>query len=168
MNEWYYEYMMIKDNTKIWQDYHSWEHSNSSMEAESDSWIWIDSKELAATAAQDAILLEYEEFQHLFNQPEQPELLIYRPHDHTIPLEGGKNPACKKIYSISEKESHALWEYIDKQLKKGTIRASKSPAGHGVLFIPKKDRSLWLCVDYQPLNAITIKDRHPLPWINKM
>lgn len=59
-----------------------------------------------------------------------------------IPLEEGKNPACKKIYSMSEKESHTLQEYIDEQLKKGTIRALKSPARHGVLFIPKKDGSL--------------------------
>ena len=108
----------------------------------------IDSKELAVTAAQDAIPPEYEEFQHLFNQPEQPELPTHRPHDHMIPLEEGKNPACKKIYSMSEKESHALQEYINKQLKKGTIRASKSPAGHRVLFVPKKDGSLQLCVDY--------------------
>ena len=38
-NEQYYEYMMIKDDTKMWQDYYSWEHSDSSTEAESDSWI---------------------------------------------------------------------------------------------------------------------------------
>ena len=140
--------MTIKDDTKTQQDHHSWEHSDSSIEAKSDSWIWIDSKELAATAAQDTIPLKYEEFQHLFNQPEQPELPTHRPHDHMIPLEEGKNPACKKIYSMSEKESHALQEYINKQLKKGTIRASKSPAGHRVLFVPKKDGSLQLCVDY--------------------
>lgn len=69
---------------------------------------------------------------------------------------------------MSEKESHTLQEYIDEQLKKGTIRASKSPAGHGVLFVLKKDRSLQLCVDYRPLNAITIKDQHPLPQIDEM
>ena len=124
------------------EQYQTWEHSDSSMEAESDSWEWIDSKELAVTATQDTISAEYKEFQHLFNQPEQPELPTHGLHDHTIPLEEGKNPACKKIYSISEKESHMLQEYIDKQLKKGTIRASKSPAGHRVLFVPKKDGSL--------------------------
>ena len=62
--------MIIKDDIKTQQDHQSWEHSNSSTEAKSDSWEQIDSKELAATAAQDAILVEYEEFQHLFNQPE--------------------------------------------------------------------------------------------------
>ena len=69
-NKQYYKYMTIKDDTKIQQDHHSQEHSDSSIEAKSDSWIWIDSKELAATAAQDTIPLEYEEFQYLFNQLE--------------------------------------------------------------------------------------------------
>lgn len=108
INEQYYEYMIIKDDTKMWQDYCLWEHSDSFTEAESDSWIWIDLKELAATAAQDTILLEYKEFQHLFNQLEQPELPTHGPHDHIILLEEGKNPACKKIYLMSEKESHTL------------------------------------------------------------
>ena len=62
--------MTIKDDTKTQQDHHSWEYSDSSTEAESDSWEWIDSKELAATATWVTILAEYEEFQHLFNQPE--------------------------------------------------------------------------------------------------
>ena len=105
---------MIEDDTKIWQGHCLWEHSNSSMKAKSDSWAWIDLKELVVTAAQDTIPLEYEEFQHLFNQLEQSELPIHRPYDHTIPLEEGKNPAYKKIYSMSEKESCTLQEYINK------------------------------------------------------
>jgi hypothetical protein len=34
------------------------------------------------------------------------------------------------------------------------------------LFVLKKDRELRLCVDYQPLNAVTIKNKYPLPRIN--
>jgi hypothetical protein len=30
----------------------------------------------------------------------------------------------------------------------------------------KKDKELRLCVDYQPLNAVTIKNKYPLPRIN--
>ena len=37
MNEQYYKYMTIKDDTKTQQDHHLWEHSNSSTEAESNS-----------------------------------------------------------------------------------------------------------------------------------
>ena len=116
INKQYYDYMMIKDDTKIQQDHHSWEHSDSSTEAESDSWIWIDLKELAATAAQDTIPPEYEEFQHLFNQPEQSGLPMHSIHDHMIPLKEGKEPTCKRTYPMSEKESQALHDYVIDQL----------------------------------------------------
>ena len=30
----------------------------------------------------------------------------------------------------------------------------------------KKDETLRLCVDYRPLNEVTIKNKYPLPWID--
>jgi hypothetical protein len=35
-----------------------------------------------------------------------------------------------------------------------------------VLFVEKKDKELRLCVDYHPLNAVTIKNKYPLPRID--
>jgi hypothetical protein len=32
--------------------------------------------------------------------------------------------------------------------------------------VEKKDKELRLCVDYQPLNAVTIKNKYPLPHID--
>jgi hypothetical protein len=32
--------------------------------------------------------------------------------------------------------------------------------------VKKKDKSLWICVDYRPLNAMTIKNKYPLPCID--
>ncbi|BAE56502.1 unnamed protein product [Aspergillus oryzae RIB40] len=69
---------------------------------------------------------------------------------------------------MSERESQALKEYIKDRLEKKQIRPSKSPAGHGVLFVPKKGGELRLCIDYRPLNDITVKDRHPLPLITEI
>ena len=62
-----------------------------------------------------------------------------------------------------EKELGVLREYLDKNLKKGFIRQSESPAGFPILFVPKKDSKLRLCIDYRKLNDITIKNRYPLP-----
>jgi hypothetical protein len=51
-------------------------------------------------------------------------------------------------------------------LDKGFICLSSSPWGCPALFISKKDKGLCLCVDYQPLNAVIIKNKYPLPHIN--
>ena len=51
-------------------------------------------------------------------------------------------------------------------LEKGFIRPSTSPWGCPALFVKKKDESLRLCIDYCPLNAVTIKNKYPLPRID--
>jgi hypothetical protein len=51
-------------------------------------------------------------------------------------------------------------------LDKGYICPSSSPWGCPALFVKKKYGSLRLCVDYRPLNAATIKNKHPLPRID--
>jgi hypothetical protein len=51
-------------------------------------------------------------------------------------------------------------------LEKGFIRPSSSPWGCPAIFVEKKDQTLRMCVDYRPLNEVTIKNKYPLPRIN--
>ncbi|WVZ97225.1 hypothetical protein U9M48_042775 [Paspalum notatum var. saurae] len=56
---------------------------------------------------------------------------------------------------------------LQEQLDKGFIRPSSSPLGCPALFVEKKDQGgKSLCVDYRPLNAVTIKNKYPLPHID--
>jgi hypothetical protein len=55
---------------------------------------------------------------------------------------------------------------LNELLDKGYIHPSSSPWGCLTLFVKKKDQSLRLCVDYQPLNAVIIKNKYSLPRIN--
>jgi len=48
------------------------------------------------------------------------------------------------------------------------IRRSSSPIGAPILFVPKPDGTLRLCVDYRGLNKITIKNKYPLPLMSKL
>ena len=87
---------------------------------------------------------------------------------HAIDLVEGKTPPWLPIYSMSAKELAVLREYIESSLRKGWIRESKSPVGAPVLFAPKSDGGLRLCVDYRGLNERTIRNRYPLPLVDEM
>ena len=64
-------------------------------------------------------------------------------------------------------ELKTLKTYIDTHLKTGFIQPSKSPASAPILFDKKPDSSFWLCVNYQGLNNLTIKNQYPLPLIGE-
>jgi hypothetical protein len=89
------------------------------------------------------------------------------PHDLTIDLIEGKEPPWGPIYNLSAKELETLRDYLDENLARNWIRPSTSSAGAPVFFVPKKDGSLRLCVDYRGLNQISRKNRYPLPLISE-
>jgi hypothetical protein len=62
----------------------------------------------------------------------------------------------------------ALREYINKNLKKGYIRPLTLLTRYPVLFVPKLNGKLRMCVDYRQFNAITIKNRYTLSLIHEM
>ena len=55
-------------------------------------------------------------------------------------------------------ENLALREFIKENLKKGYIWLSQLLIGYLVLFIPKKNGKLRMCINYRQLNSITKKD----------
>jgi len=58
--------------------------------------------------------------------------------------------------------------YINEMEQSGKIRRSSSPIGAPILFVPKPDGTLRLCVDYGGLNKNTIKHKYPLPVMNEL
>ena len=108
-----------------------------------------------------------QEYADVFSEEAAGVLPAHADHDHAIELAPGSNPPYRPIYNLSEPERAVLRDYIKTALAKGWIRPSKSPAGAPVLFVPKKDGGLRLCVDYRGLNAATIKNRYALPLIGE-
>ncbi|KAF8755279.1 hypothetical protein RHS01_05375 [Rhizoctonia solani] len=64
---------------------------------------------------------------------------------------------------MTNAESKALKQHIDKELATGKICPSTSLAGAPVMFVKKADGSLQLVVDYRKLNKVTHKNVYPLP-----
>jgi hypothetical protein len=82
-----------------------------------------------------------------------------------IELQPGTTPIAKAPYKMSPVEMELkiqLQELLDKEY----IRPSTSYWGCSTLFVEKKDKELHLCVDYRPLNAVTIKNKYPPPGID--
>ncbi|KAE8214019.1 hypothetical protein CF319_g9124, partial [Tilletia indica] len=104
----------------------------------------------------------------VFSKQQAQQLPPHRPYDITLPLKPDSTPPRGPLYTLSPKELKTLHEWIDEQLRLGFIRPSSSPASSPILFVKKKDGSLRLCVDYRGLNAITIKNRNPLPRIDQL
>jgi hypothetical protein len=75
-------------------------------------------------------------------------------------------PIAKALYKMSPLELIELKMQLQDLLDKGFIHPSSSLWGCPALFVSKKDKDLHLCVDYRPLNAVTIKNKYPLPRID--
>jgi hypothetical protein len=86
--------------------------------------------------------------------------------EFAIELQPGTAPISKRPYRMPPAELVELKKQLQELMDKGFIRLSTSPWGCLSLFVKKKDESLRLCVDYRPLNAVTIKNKYTLPRID--
>ena len=110
---------------------------------------------------------EYHDLIDVFDRSKAKELPPHRSYDHKIELEAGKKPPQSRLYPMSGFKLQKVKEYLDDNLKKGFISPSTAPYTSPVLFVQKHDGSLRFCVDYRKLNAITIRNRYPIPLIEE-
>ncbi|MBW0573582.1 hypothetical protein O181_113297, partial [Austropuccinia psidii MF-1] len=109
----------------------------------------------------------YHQYLDVFSKVKAEKLPPHRACDHHIELEGSL-PPVGVIYSLSNQESDTLRAYISENVEKGFIRPSSSSIGAPVLSVKKKDGGLCLCVDDHKLNAVTRKNKYPVPPMNQL
>ncbi|KAI3677796.1 hypothetical protein L6452_37066 [Arctium lappa] len=77
-------------------------------------------------------------------------------------------PIARAPYQLAPAEMKEMMTQLHELLDKGFIRPSTSPWGAPVLFVKKKDGSMRMCIDYQELNKVTVKNKYPLPRIDDL
>ena len=110
----------------------------------------------------------YKEFLKVFSHEEANKLLLHPPGvDQIIKMQPGTQPPAGPLYGMTRNELQVLKKYLERNLSKGFIWASFSPAAAPVVFVKKPGGCLWFCVEYRGLNALTVKNKYLLPLIRK-
>ncbi|GJS39766.1 reverse transcriptase domain-containing protein [Tanacetum coccineum] len=86
-------------------------------------------------------------------------------HIYLVP---GAAPVAWAPYRLAPSVMKELADQLQELSDKGFIRPSSSPWGAPVLFVKKKDGTFRMCIDYQELNKLTMKNRYPLPRIDDL
>jgi hypothetical protein len=107
-----------------------------------------------------------DKFQSLFHPPTT--IPPSRTINHAITLTQGSNPVNTRPYRYPQFQKQEIEMQIKDMLQQGLIQHSSSAFSSPVLLVKKKDGNWRFCVDYRALNAITIKDRFPIPSIDEL
>ena len=115
------------------------------------------------------VFLEYHSIINVFMKSNADIVAEHRDQwDHEIHLEEGKKaPFVRNYKPLSDQETAAMKKYIDEHLGKGFIRPSSLAAASPILLVQKPGGGLRFCIDYRALNAVTVKNRYPIPLISE-
>ena len=89
---------------------------------------------------------QYRDYQSVCNSQFSDELPPHRSFDHAIDMVEGKEPPWGPIYTLSENELEVMSTYLDKMLRSGKIRPSKSSAGAPILLSQRQRDEVCACV----------------------
>ena len=88
--------------------------------------------------------------------------------DHHIPLNPGAQPSNLRPYHVPHYQKDAMESIIKELLHNKEIHPSMSPFSSPAVMVRKRDGGWRLCVDYRLLNAITVKNKFPMPVIEDL
>ena len=109
-----------------------------------------------------------QEFQDVFPEELPHGLPPLRGIEHRINLIPGAPLPNRAAYRTNPEETKEIERQINQLVSKGLIQVSTSPSAVPVILVPKTDDTLRLCMDCRPINAITVRYRHPIPRLDDM
>lgn len=145
-----------------------WNNSAVGLAATATSWstsarLAARNKTKASKSIDELVPRCYHRFLKMFQKSASQGLPPRRRYYFRVDLIPGAQPQASRIIPLSPAENEALDTLINDGLAQGTIRRTTSPWAAPVLFAGKKDGNLRPCFDYRKLNALTVKNKYPLP-----
>jgi len=106
------------------------------------------------------------EFKEVFEEP----VFGDTPNEvpETIATDPTAQPPNRPGFRLPLAQRKELETRIKELLQSGSIQPSGSAYGAPVLFVPKPDGTLRMCIDYRELNRQTRKNKYPLPLIDEL
>ena len=102
----------------------------------------------------------------MFSKEESDKISPHSKYDHKIELvNGGKNHGQAALCGMSKPQLEFVKKFLEENLKKGFIKASRAPCSSPILLAKKPGGGIRFCVDYRKLNKLTKKDAYPIPLI---
>lgn len=86
--------------------------------------------------------------------------------EHDIELAEDAKPFYARPHLFSPEMEKKISAELDKMLAQKIVVPSKSPVASPVVPVQKSDGTVRLCLDSRKLNAITVKDKFPVPNVN--
>src|SRR6266404_3904195 len=78
-------------------------------------------------------------------------------------IKGAPLPPRSRPYQLTPDQMEEAWKQLKELEDAGMIEDSTSPIAAPLFFVPKKDVTQRMVIDYRKLNDITVKDAYPLP-----
>ncbi len=119
------------------------------------------------TVMKDVLSSKYHEFLNVFDKKAFNIFISHRFYDHKIVLKKDAIFEYTSLYKMFEEELKIVKKYLEDNLEKRFIIASRSSFASSVMFMKKTNESLKFCVDYKKLNQLTKKNRYSLSLIDE-
>lgn len=107
-----------------------------------------------------------QKFTHLFYLPTS--LLPHRVINQRIHFMHVTSAVNVKPYRYPHMLKQIITQIVEEMLQQGLVRLGHIPYPSPVLLVHKKDGTYRFCVDYNTLNAITVKHRLHFPMIDEL
>ncbi len=114
------------------------------------------------------LLIVYHDFLNVFDREKTTQSSLHWSYDYKIELKDESQSSRSWLYLMLNHKLQKIKKYLEENLKKKFITLSKASFTSSILFVEKKDDSLYFCVNYRKLNALIKRDRYSILLIDEV